>query len=85
MSEKEEKFRKEGLFGRGWLPPDERGKLIEEPEAEEEAEGLLMAGFQRFRVEPVALNRESKVGRWSLRPRAVADLPPSAKAWIRPS
>lgn len=48
MSEKEEKFRKEGLFGRGWLPPDERfGKLIEEPEAEEEAEGLSLAESPR--------------------------------------
>ena len=28
-----------GLFGRGWLPPEERGGLILEPEAEEEANG----------------------------------------------
>ena len=28
-----------GLFGRGWLPPEERGKLVIEPEAEEEANG----------------------------------------------
>ncbi|CAK9096121.1 5-bisphosphate 3-kinase 110 kDa catalytic subunit beta) (PtdIns-3-kinase subunit p110-beta) (p110beta) [Durusdinium trenchii] len=39
VGEKEDQLAAEGLFGRGWLPPEERGKLISEPEAEEEALG----------------------------------------------
>lgn len=38
FNENDEKF-SAGLFGRGWLPPEERGKLVIEPEAEEEANG----------------------------------------------